>query len=255
MGGLLRGLGGGRYWEIDLFRGIAVVMMVLFHSLYAIDFFGIAPIPVHGVFWRLFAICTASTFVFLVGVSIAVRHGRHGDEEGYGSYLVRGARIFALGLLVTGVTLVLLPGRAIVFGILHLIGTSIALAPAFLRFRTFNLILGSFIFIVGLVLPAFTGPIWMLPLGLHPANFASLDYEPLFPWFGLVLLGISTGLCLYPGGRRIYPFPERGPDVAALLVLLGRNSLLVYLVHPMLIVLALYLVAPEAVGNFMLGPF
>jgi uncharacterized membrane protein len=70
-----------------------------------------------------------------------------------------------------------------------------------------------------------------------------------------VLLGISTGLCLYPGGRRIYPFPERGPGVAALLVLLGRNSLLVYLVHPILIVLALYLVAPEAVGDFMLGPF
>jgi len=249
MGGLLRGLGGGGMG--DPCSRIAVVMIVLFHSCSDRLF---ACIPFTECL-GLFAICTASTFVFLVGVSIAVRHGRHGDEEGDGSYLVRGARIFALGLLVTGVTLVLLPGRAIVFGILHLIGTSIALAPAFLRFRTFNLILGSFIFIVGLVLPAFTGPIWMLPLGLHPANFASLDYEPLFPWFGLVLLGISTGLCLYPGGRRIYPFPERGPDVAALLVLLGRNSLLVYLVHPMLIVLALYLVAPEAVGNFMLGPF
>jgi uncharacterized membrane protein len=254
MGGLIRGLGGGRYWEIDLLRGTAVVMMVLFHTLYAIDFFGIAPIPVHGGFWRLFAICTASTFVFLVGVSIAVRHGRHGDAEGYGSYLARGARIFALGLLVTGVTLVLLPGRAILFGILHLIGTSTALAPAFFRARPFLVILGVLIFMVGLVLPAFTGPLWLLPIGLHPADFASLDYEPLFPWFGLVLLGMSTGFALYPGGRRIYPLPERGPSAAAPIVLLGRNSLLVYLVHPLLIVLALYLVAPSEVGNFMLGP-
>jgi uncharacterized membrane protein len=107
---------------------------------------------------------------------------------------------------------------------------------------------------VGLVLPALTGPIWMLPIGLHPADFTSLDYEPLFPWFGLVLLGMSTGFSLYPGGRRIYPFPERGPGAAAPIVLLGRNSLLVYMIHPLLIVLALSFVAPEAVGSFMLGP-
>ena len=35
--------------------------------------------------------------------------------------------------------------------------------------------------------------IWLLPLGIHPATFFSVDYEPIFPWFGVVLIGMGLG--------------------------------------------------------------
>ena len=34
---------------------------------------------------------------------------------------------------------------------------------------------------------------WLLWLGLPPVRYATFDYFPLLPWFGLILLGIWLG--------------------------------------------------------------
>jgi Predicted membrane protein len=47
-----------------------------------------------------------------------------------------------------------------------------------------------------------SGPIWMVPLGVHPYGFYALDYELLFPWVGVVLIGIAVGFWVYPRGER-----------------------------------------------------
>ena len=38
-----------------------------------------------------------------------------------------------------------------------------------------------------------TGSLLLLPFGLPYAGFVSLDYEPLIPWFGVLLLGAAAG--------------------------------------------------------------
>ena len=35
-----------RYWEIDLARGIAIIMMILFHTVFDLYFFRIFPVEV-----------------------------------------------------------------------------------------------------------------------------------------------------------------------------------------------------------------
>ena len=88
----------------------------------------------------------------------------------------------------------------IVFGILHLIGVSIILAPFFYRFGKYNFVIGAIVILIGFAVTNIPGPVFLLPLGLHPAAWWSVDYEPLFPWFGVVLLGIGIGSVLYPAG-------------------------------------------------------
>ena len=122
-------------------------------------------------------------------------------------FLLRGAGIFSLGLLVTAATWLYLGEGFIIFGILHLIGVSVMLSPLFFRFRRYNLIIGSCCILAGFFLTGIYGPWWLLPFGIHPAGFTSVDYTPLFPWFGVVLIGIGIGNFLYKGGVRQFAVP------------------------------------------------
>ena len=44
-----------RFWELDIIRGLAVVMMVFYHFLYDLDYFGGYPLNVRSGYWLYFA--------------------------------------------------------------------------------------------------------------------------------------------------------------------------------------------------------
>jgi hypothetical protein len=135
-----------RFREIDFTRGVAILMMIVFHTVFDLNFFMIAPVNVSTGFWRWFAISTASLFLLVAGVSLVVSHARSaGRLSGFAltkKFLYRGAGIFALGLLVTLATWLFLHEGFIMFGILHLIGVSVMLSPLFFRFGKYNVLFG-----------------------------------------------------------------------------------------------------------------
>lgn len=242
---------GERYWEIDAARGIAVVTMIVFHSAFDLNFFGVLPLPVSGGFLRMLAYMTASTFIFIVGVSFTISYARASQRLAGRDlalkYARRGFTIFGYGLVITAVTWLFLPSVYIVFGILHFIGAAILLAPLFARFSPASLILGSVACIIaGFITNAVPGPWPLLWLGIHPASFASLDYVPLLPWFGLVLAGMAFGGLFYPDGRRKFALRTAEPAPARALSFLGRHSLFIYFLHQPLILLLIAIIAPEA---------
>jgi uncharacterized membrane protein len=232
-----------RFPELDLTRGIAILMMVIFHTVFDISFFGIAPVNVATGFWHGFAMATASLFLLVVGISLVVSHARSAAKlKGFAlakKYLYRGAGIFALGLLVTLATWWYLREGFVIFGILHLIGVSVMLSPLFFRFRKHNIILGLICIAAGFFVGTVQGPIWLLPFGIYPPSFTSVDYTPLFPWFGVVLIGLGAGEFLYTKGIRRFTVPEIPVRIAAPLSFLGRHSLIIYLVHQPVIILLL----------------
>jgi uncharacterized membrane protein len=241
--------GTGRYKEIDTARGIGILMMILFHSLFDLSFFGIYPVNVATGFWRYFAFATASLFLFVVGISLTISHAR--EEERLAcdqsrpfriavKYLKRGMGIFACGLLVTLATWLYLGEGFVIFGILHLIGVSIMLAPLFFPLHRKNTVTGALCITAGIALAAWGihGPISLVWLGIPPASFTSVDYTPLLPWFGIVLLGMGFGEQWYPEGKRSFAEPDLPASLTGPLALLGRHSLLIYLVHqPVILVL------------------
>lgn len=230
-----------RYGEVDMARGIAIVMMVLYHTLFDLSFFRVVSLEVSEGFWRYFAFATATLFLLIVGISLTISHSR--VTAGFSSarialkYVKRGTGIFLLGLFVTLGTWLYLREGFIVFGILHLIGVSIVLSPFFFRFKKWNTALGLLWIVAGGILARIDGPAWLLPLGVHPVSFWSVDYEPLFPWFGCVLIGMGLGEHLYPGGQRGFAPPRLPGIIEQPLAFLGKNSLLVYLVHQPVIIL------------------
>ena len=236
-----------RFWEIDLFRGIAIVMMVLFHFFFDLDYLGIMELDMHSGLLLILGRTAAIIFVFLVGVSLTLSHSREqlsGRPAGYYKFFKRGVGIFSWGLVITLVTALLLERGTIYFGILHLIGVSIIISYPFLKYRIKPLITGLAILIM--FLPArqiFIESPLLLWFGIMPYGFYTLDYFPLIPWFGVVLLGIFTGNSLYTDYQRQFViFDLSGNPAVRILGYLGRRSLFIYLVHQLVIVGLLILV-------------
>ncbi len=69
-------MGGPRYWEIDALRGTAILMMVVFHTAFSLDFFGVMSLDLATGFWRALALATATLFIAIAGVSITPKKSR-----------------------------------------------------------------------------------------------------------------------------------------------------------------------------------
>jgi len=229
-----------RFWEVDAARGVAIIMMIVYHSTYDLDTLGGYDIQSTSGHWALFADLTAGLFLFLVGVSLAVSRARTSMTgwKLFGKYLARGLRILAYGMILTVVFLVLGMG-VVAFGILQLIGVSIILAYPFLGLRSTNLVLGALIFAAGqyvLTQDLYSQSFWLLPFGVVPEGVVMPDYRPLLPWFGVVLIGLFFGNVVYGDGRRRAVLTDKAPVLARPLLPLGRNSLFVYLIHQPIII-------------------
>lgn len=237
-----------RFWEVDLLRGSAVVLMVLFHLAFDINYFGVASLDVHSGFWFLLGRLAAFLFVLLVGVSLVLSFWRaelQGTASGFPRRLLkRSLWLLTLAMGITLATYLFIKEGFIVFGVLHLISISIFLAYPLLRLSSINVaVLGLlFIFIGWYFSNVSFGSPWLIWVGLAPAAFYTLDYFPLFPWFGVVLLGAALGNCFYRGYRRRMELPDLScSPLVRPFAFLGRNSLLIYLLHQPLLIAILWI--------------
>jgi uncharacterized membrane protein len=237
-----------RFWEIDALRGIAILMMITYHLIFDLNYFGYSSTDLSSLPVLLFLYPIGTLFLLLVGVSLTLSYGRVKDRltprQLQVKYLKRGGSIFGLGLLITLVTWVYPHNGFIIFGVLHCIGLSIILAYPFLRYRLWALIIGVICILVGIVLQTTVtvGFPWLLWLGFIPSPFYTLDYFPLLPWFGVVLLGIFLGNNLYQNNKRMFALQDHSQFIASrMLCFLGRYSLIIYLLHQLVIVGILYL--------------
>jgi uncharacterized membrane protein len=173
----------------------------------------------------------------LVGISLTITYNRLKIKDSKTNmsqrFIKRGFKILLLGVVITIISLVIIPERFVMFGALHCIGTSIIIAIPFLNFRSLNVIFGSGLILIGIFLEYLTFDFsWLLPLGLMPPHYYSIDYFPLLPWFGVVLIGITIGHYLYPEGKREIHFSINSEfTVFKSICFIGRHSLYFYLLH------------------------
>lgn len=247
-----------RFWEVDSLRGLAVISMIVYHFLFDLTFFGVYNLDIYAWGPWLFARLTASTFIFLMGLSLTLSSSR---EELSGNYLhrdlfkkyfMRGIKIFSLGLLITLTTWIFIPQEFIIFGILHFIGISIVLAYPFIKRRYINLILGIVIILTGIYLETLNfGFSWLMWLGFVPSTLQTVDYFPILPWFGVVLLGIFFGRLLYKNYQRQFKLPDLSSNLLVrIFSFLGRNSLIIYLIHQPILIVILYILGVVSINNF-----
>jgi uncharacterized membrane protein len=186
---------------------------------------------------QIFANLVRFDFLALVGVGMVISYYRV-LSRGFGKMRAifqqwkRGAMVAGGALLITLATYFYIPENFIWFGILHLIAVSIIFWSFFVEWKWIILVLSLISFWIG-------G--WVdFPVMV---DVQSVDYFPVFPWIGLVGIGVFLGHIFYPNGvqRFEWKFLAGNGYAKRSVCFLGRHSLAIYMIHVPLIMAVLWM--------------
>lgn len=238
-----------RFIEIDILRGLAIILMIFGHIFWDLDYFGL--VPINSGIYSVIQNTVQPTFFLLVGISLVVSKKKienmtlKDEKKYYRRLIFRGLKILGLGMILTILTLLFIPEKPVFFGVLHCIGLSVILSAPFLKYRNYNLLFAIMILFASLVAAEYNvenPTIFHLVVGIHQTNVWSytVDYFPLLPWFGICLLGLVIGDCLYSGNERKFRMPDLSRyRPAKIFQWCGQHSLIIYLLHQPIIAGAL----------------
>ncbi|MEK6822656.1 MAG: heparan-alpha-glucosaminide N-acetyltransferase domain-containing protein [Nanoarchaeota archaeon] len=222
-----------RVWTIDVVRGVLMLALLLANILLALSDPFTLPLRVLLLDWHS-ALQALGVGIFLVTIGIALSLGYRRMGRAFArTALLEGIGLLFIGFFVTIATFINDPRTLIAFGIISLIGAAIMVSLVVVARPLLSLITGIILLVEGALLslspklPSSLG--W---IGPSPFLQTSIDYYPIIPWTALVLIGIYLGY-------RLYPRPEivmRPRHALRPLTWLGKNALVIYLIHQPLIV-------------------
>jgi uncharacterized membrane protein len=218
-------------------RGLAIVAMAIYHFCFDLRYFGVTRSDFeHDPFWLAARSAILSSFLLIAGISMVLaRQNARSDTR----WLRHSAVIAGAALLVSAASYVMFPRSYIWFGVLHAIAVSLVVARPLVDRPYAAAAIGATVIAFGLAFShaAFDNRAlgW---LGFMTAKPVTEDYVPLFPWTGVLLIGIAAGHWL--GRERFAQLAPFG-RVPAAIRWLGRHSLAVYLAHQPLLIGLLWL--------------
>ncbi len=218
-----------RIWELDAFRGLCILGMVLVHLVYdLVELYRV--IDWQYPQWFSF-VKDWGGVLFLLVSGISATLGRHSVK--------RGTLVFLCGMICTAVTWGMyrlgMAGKGIIiyFGVLHCLGCCMLLWAGLRKLPTWALAaLGGVLIALGLWLrgQVFAFP-WLIPLGFLCKGFASSDYFPLLLNLGFFLIGSVLGRTVYAKKETLLPRVNEKNPAIRFLTACGRQSLWIYLLH------------------------
>ena len=237
-----------RYPLLDWLRGFAILLMVIYHSCYDLFFFGYLDTAFGKGYWIPFRYVIVILFVGLVGV---VTYLVHKAELNTRSLWKRTWQLGVACLFVTLSSYFIAPTKMTLFGILHFILLSSLLAIFFVRIPKIALVFGISVFVSGHVFSfAELNSVWLHWIGMVAEKRPALDYVPMFPWFGIVLIGVFVGYLISTSDAAAniarVDFDQSNNRIFATcsgwLKTAGQHSLIIYLLHQPLMFAGFYLV-------------
>ena len=229
---------GERVASVDALRGMAIVAMVTYHFAFDLRFFGLSASDFENdPFWLAARASIVASFLLLAGISLVLA-----DRAGVDTprFLRRIAVVALCAAAASAASYVIYPKTFIYFGILHCIALSLLVARPLVRWPMTSLFAGILVIVAGVTIehPAFDqrATSW---IGFTTFKPPTQDYVPVFPWLGVVLVGIALGDALE---RRAFA-PVRGLGrTPRILRWMGRHSLAIYMAHQPLLMGAIWLV-------------
>lgn len=239
-----------RLVALDLARGVGIILMVIYHGFWDADYFSLTPPDLFGgPFWKWFRYVIIGIFLLAVGISLTIAH-HHGARRR--RFIQRLMIVAASAAAITGLSLLAFPEELIFFGALHVIAVSSIIGLAFVGLAWYWPALAGLAVLAAtpLSIPAFE-TLWLGWIGFMPEPPVSRDYAPLFPWVGMLLLGMAATRLAIGSGVLTSGFARYVPRLAGVrwLAASGRNSLLIYMVHQPILFTLLFGVAWLSAGD------
>ncbi|HLW13611.1 MAG TPA: heparan-alpha-glucosaminide N-acetyltransferase [Casimicrobiaceae bacterium] len=222
---------------LDALRGLAIVAMIAYHLCFDLRYFGVTHWDFeHDLRWLTARTLILSSFLLIAGISAVLARRQASPVRHWLRHI---GIIAGAALLVSAGSWLMFPRSLIWFGVLHAIAVSLLLARPLYGRPVLAALVGIAVIVAGSTYAnaAFDNRTlgW---IGFMTAKPVTEDYVPLFPWTGVLLLGVTAGHALV---RTRFAALAPLARLPAPLQLLGRHSLIVYLLHQPLLLGLLWL--------------
>lgn len=224
-----------RYIEIDFFRGMAILMMIIFHTSFDLNLFKITQLPIFtNPFWLVYR--ESGVFMFL-SISGFCLYLEHRSKIRWKRFWIRFGKLILAGSLITFATHYYDPPRTIWLGILQFFALASLFGLFFLRYYRLNLILGVLIIALGFIGNANEAQNFMgfafTWLGFGTMHLHTLEIFPMIPFFGYFLVGMFMGRYFLEDENREYLIVNLSPQNSSVkfVSFFGKYSLIIYLIH------------------------
>jgi putative membrane protein len=223
-----------RNYNLDKFRGLTIISMVLFHLMYNINFYWQVSWYDGTLLNKIWQLSIACSFFIISGISSNFLSSKENIKRGLITSLI--------GFAISLVTYFFTPEQMIIWGVLNGLGASMIITGFLQRyfafdFKYFFIFLAIFIFTYNipkgnLYSYSFFKNLYdnnLAILGFPGNKFVSSDYFPIIPWIFIYLSGFSLGKFLITNNF----YYKYGKD--NWLAKLGRHAMIVYLAHQVIL--------------------
>lgn len=178
-----------RVKSLDILRGLAVFLMIIFHFSFDLDYLSFITLNIDSnIFWKIFRYTIVSSFIFSFGYSIVLSNKIFNLKK----TIKRLSLLLFFSSVITVSTYLIFPNSWIYFGILHFLFLSNIFALLFLRFHYINLIvISALLFILYKLNILDTSYVYNHVEDILSLPARSEDLVRFFPWFSLVLFSMA----------------------------------------------------------------
>lgn len=226
---------------VDAARGLAILGVVLFHLVWDLRFLGFTSFNAFwDPIWIGFARLLVSTFLTLVGVSLALAHRQ---SIKWNAFWRRFGILLIAAAGVSLATWLLFQDAFVYFGVLHAIALFSLAGLLFLRVPLWSVFVASAVFLCAhfFFQSVDFNVKYLAWIGFWTEHPNTEDLVPIFPGFGFTLAGIAvTRMILVRGWSEALARIDFAGFWYRGLVWCGRWSLVIYLVHQPLLLAVLY---------------
>ena len=239
---------------LDYMRGIAFILMLIFHIFIFLKLFSNLDINLNNNLLVLIGFIARYLFVILFGLSLYLSYKYKNDYQEYKKkYLKKIILLFISSIYITIFTYFILPEQFVYFGILHFMCLSMILLFSFIN--NYNILLVLFTILILLAMYNNNYNIYnrtdnifegILGLGFYKR---SVDHFKLLKWLPIVIAGILLGHLSdkYNLLQNINTNTNTNTSknqILSILKYIGSNTLILYNIHFPIIYIVIYYLFP-----------
>ncbi|WP_235936644.1 heparan-alpha-glucosaminide N-acetyltransferase [Marinomonas profundi] len=213
---------------LDVYRGSAVLLMMIFHLCWDLRHFGFIEFDVYSPFWLSFRSLILTLFLSAVGWSTYISLNK--TPHAFFSFWQRDIKLLISAGAISLATYLAMPNQWIYFGILHFIFVASLIIRPMAKWPIACALVGGIIMVIyhlthWLQFPnAFATITHYIPL---PER--TLDIVFPFPWIGVVFIGPLLGYLNW------HKCPTPNNLAISILAFMGRHALPIYLSHQLIL--------------------
>lgn len=229
-----------RYDTIDFVKGIAIILMIIFHIFYFPNVYGYKEFQWNTPTLKLIAKIAQFIFITCAGINIYLSYHSNKEKNKDKNYnkiflkkhLTRIFKLSIIALLLSFFSYLIFGELWIKFGILHFMALGSLLVTPYIDNQIVNIFIIVLILLLTFLKNNYKQIFYLIPpkiafvSGLY-SFYPSMDHFPLIPWLALMSFGLLIGKYIVNLKNKELLVHKNKNIINEI----GKNSLEIYVVH------------------------